>query len=110
MANTKVFPVGTVAPLDAGISAPVAGSQFSFQMHAPTGDFSAMFIVSGTVTTLAADLQTSPDGGTTWVVVGTTGLLTAAGGKVVTPVINGALYRLNYTTASGSINVSVVSN
>lgn len=109
MANTKVFPIGTVGPLDAAISAPVAGNQFSFQAHAATGDFSAMFIVSGTVTTLSADLQTSPDGGTTWVNVATA-VLTAAGGKLVTPVINGALYRLNYTTATGSINVSLVSN
>lgn len=109
MAITKVFPIATIGPLDAAISVPVAGSPFTFQMHEASGDFSAMFIVSGTVTTLSADLQTSPDGGTTWVNV-TTAVLTAAGGKVVTPIINGALYRFNYTTASGSINVSAVSN
>lgn len=109
MAATKVIPVATLAALEAGVSAPVAGAPFSFQPHPASGDFSALFMASGTVTTLSADLQVTPDGGTTWLNVATA-VLTAAGGKNVTPVIAGAIYRLNYTTASGSINTNVVSN
>lgn len=110
MANTKIVPIGMNTPVDAAITTTGAGAAFSFQMHASTGDFSALFLASGTLTTLSADLQVSTDGGTTWFTVSTAVLTAAAPAKIVTPVICGALYRFNYTTASGSINVFVVSN
>lgn len=111
MANIGSIAAGQIVRLDTNISAPAAGNTFSFPASSGDCDFSVMFIFSGTVTSLTADLQASPDGGTTWVVVvnlATT--LAAPGTKVITPAICGVLYRLNYTAASGSINTSVVSN
>lgn len=103
------IPLGMSCIIDNGITAPVAGSVFSFQPKAGGGDFSATFQATGTVTTLSGDLQISLDGGTTWSGAGTA-FITAAAPNKTQVVICGALYRLNYTTASGSSVIRVCSN
>lgn len=104
---------GIPTVIDSGITAPAAGTPFTFEPSPPGRDFSADFQVL-TGTTISADLQVSHDGGTTWSIYSAT-ILTAvppaAGStKVVTPVVAGPLYRLNYTTATGTIKVSACKN
>lgn len=112
MPANKVLQIGNATLIDSAVTAPAAGNAFSFAEHHASGDFSALFQAVGTVTTLSADLQTSLDGGVTWSnVTGLTAQLTnAAPAKAITPVVCGALYRWNYTTASGSTNVWGCSN
>ncbi len=99
--------------IDSAISAPAAGNTFTFQPKPGGGDLSANFQVL-TGTTISADLQISHDGGTTWSILAAAALSgvppTAGSTKTITPVISGALYRLNYTTATGTIAVRVTSN
>lgn len=66
------------------------------------GDFSAVFQVIGTITTLTVDLQISLDGGVTFNNLSAALLTSGAPVKVLTPIIAGATYRLNITAASGS--------
>jgi len=103
--------------IDSGITAPAAGNTFTIEPSPPGRDFSIIFAVI-TGTTVSADLQASLDGGTTWDLV-TAAILTAvpSGGvgpagsaKVVTPIVAGPLYRLNYTTATGTIAVRACKN
>ena len=99
--------------IDAAVTAPVVGNTFSFEPDPDGGDFSAVFQPTGTVTTLVAALQISLDGGATWGdYIASASFFPAATtvNKTVTPIIGGALYRINYTTASGSINMRVCSN
>lgn len=110
MALTKVVPNATATLIDSAVTAPAQGNVFAFQMDPSGGDFSAVFQAVGTVTTLSGDLQVSLDGGTTWTNVSTAALVNATPVKVITPVIAGALYRFNYTTASGSSNIWVCAN
>jgi len=110
MAANKVIQTGNATLIDSAVTTPAAGNTFSFAEHKGAGDFSATFQAVGTVTTLSGDLQISLDGGTTWTTVATAQLTNAAPFKTITPVICGALYRFNYTTASGSSNVWVCSN
>jgi|SRR5882672_6430348 len=112
MANIGSISEGVITRLDTAITAPVAGNTFQFQPDSATTDFSALFQAVGTVTTLSADLQASTDGGVTWSnVTGKTAIITAAAPcAIVTNLVSNVLYRLNYTIASGSSNVNVVSN
>ena len=95
------------------VSATGAGVTFSFPAHWGAGDWSVVFQAkSGT--TISADLQISLDGGTTFTNYVAT-LITAAGAKAfaassTTPPIAGALYRLNYTTLTGTWTILVSSN
>ena len=86
-----------------------AGNVFVFQTTEGT-DFSAVFQVTGTLTSLSADLQISLDGGTTWNTITATALVAATPVKVITPVIAGALYRFNYTAGAAATVTRVVAN
>ena len=87
-----------------------AGNSFVFQLNPDGTDFSAVFQVTGTLTSLSADLQVSLDGGTTWNTISATALTAAAPAKVITPVIGGALYRFNYTAGAAATVTRVVAN
>lgn len=107
------IPTGWPVIIDPAITAPVVGNTFSFQSDPAGTDFSAVFQATGTVTTITAQLEISLDGGTTWAIIVTGANFfptNAVTNKVVTPVIAGALYRVNYTAASGSIVMRVCSN
>jgi hypothetical protein len=104
------IPVGESVVIDPAITAPGAGNVFAFELDEAAGDFSALFQVTGTVTTCSADLQVSLDGGTTWTTFSAALVTAAAAAKAQTPVIAGVLYRFNYTAASGSIVMRVCSN
>lgn len=87
-------------------SASVAGAgtlDFVVPPHTAGKDFSAIFQVVGTLTTLTASLQASLDGGTTFndLVAAASFLTTAAPLKVVTPLVSGAIYRINITVSTG---------
>lgn len=111
MANLGAIPGGQVVRLDTAIAAPGAGNTFSFPVSPAGNDFSVLFQAFGTVTTLSADVQASTDGGATFSnVTGKTALITAAAPCAITGLVAGVLYRLNYTTATGSINVNLSSN
>lgn len=104
---------GIPTVIDSGITAPAAGTPFTLEPSAPGRDFSLSFEVL-TATTISADLQTSHDGGNTWSTL-QAAILTAVppgagSSKIVTPVVAGPLYRLNYTTATGTIKVSACKN
>jgi len=104
---------GIPTVLDSAISAPGAGVQFTIEPSPPGRDFSINFqVLSGT--TISADLQVSHDGGTTFSILAAailTAVPTAAGStKTVTPIVAGPVYRLNYTTATGTIKVSACRN
>jgi hypothetical protein len=96
--------------IDSGITAPVAGTPFTLEPSPPGRDFSVVFQATGTLTTLAVDLQISLDGGTTYNTFSAGILTPAAPVKVITPMIAGGLYRMNYGTASGSITVRASKN
>jgi len=104
---------GIPTVIDSGITAPAAGTPFTIEPSAPGRDFSINFQVL-TGTTISADLQVSHDGGTTFSILAAailTGVPTTAGStKIVTPIIAGPVYRLNYTTATGTIKVSACKN
>lgn len=104
---------GIPSVIDSGIAAPAAGTPFTLEPSAPGRDFSVNFQVL-TGTTISADLQVSHDGGTTWSILSAamlTAVPTAAGStKTITPMVSGPLYRLNYTTATGTIKVSACKN
>jgi len=113
MAANKVLQVSNPTLIDSAVTAPVIGNVFSFAEHHGSGDFSAIFQAVGTVTTITAQLEISLDGGTTWAIAVTGANFfptNAVTNKAVTPVICGALYRVNYTAASGSINLWACSN
>ena len=104
---------GIPTVIDAAISAPGAEANFTIEGSPAGHDFSIAFqVVSGT--TISADLQISMDGGTTFSILAAailTAVPTAAGSvKVVTPIVAGPVYRLNYTTATGTIKVSACRN
>lgn len=107
------LPTGTPAVIDSGITGPGAGAPFVLQPGAPGMDISVNFQVL-TATTISADLQVSHDGGTTFSILAAailTAAPSAAGStKTVTPMIAGPVYRLNYTTATGTIKVSACKN
>ena len=104
---------GQPTVIDSGISAPAAGTPFTLEPSAPGRDFSVNFQVL-TGTTISADLQVSHDGGTTFSILAAailTGVPSTAGStKTITPMIAGPVYRLNYTTATGTIKVSACKN
>ncbi len=85
---------------------------FSFQPKPGGGDFSAVFQVTGTVTTLTAALQVSLDGGTTWTdyIASANFISNTTPSKTITPVVGGALYRINATVLTGSQDFWVCSN
>jgi len=85
---------------------------FVFQPKPAGGDFSAVFQVVGTVSSLVSALQVSLDGGTTWtdVVAAASFLATALVIYTLTPGIAGALYRIHSTTLTGSQDFWVCSN
>jgi hypothetical protein len=104
------IPIGESVVIDAAITGPVAGTIFGFEPDPDGGDFSCAFHVTGTVTTCSADLQMSLDGGATFFAISVALITAAAPAKTFTPIIAGALYRFNYTAASGSIVMRVASN
>lgn len=113
MANAGVIPSGVSVIIDGAVTAPVVGNTFSFQAAEGGTDFSVVFQPTGTVTTLAASLQISLDGGTTFsdfIATASFFPTQATLFKTVTPMIAGALFRINYTTASGTIVMRVCSN
>lgn len=112
MANKGFLVPGQIVQLDTAVTAPAAGNTFTFQASPGDSDFSILLQAGGTLTTLSADLQASTDGGTTFNnVTNKTAVITAAAPcAVVGPLVCGVLYRLNYTTASGSISVNACSN
>jgi hypothetical protein len=116
MADVGAIPTGISVRIDTGVTAPVIGNIFRFQSDPAGTDFSIAIQSFGTVTTLSADLEMSLDGGTTWVKLYTAFMVTATPFKVITPssasggIVLGALFRINYTTASGSINTNICSN
>lgn len=106
-------PTGVPVVIDPAVTAPVVGNTFSFQADPTGNDFSVVFQPTGTVTTLAAALQISLDGGLTfsdYIVTASFFPSQTTLFKTVTPMIAGALFRINYTTASGSIVMRVCSN
>lgn len=104
---------GIPTVIDSGISAPGAGVPFTVEPSPPGRDFSINFQVL-TGTTISADLQVSHDGGAHYSILAAailTGVPSTAGStKTVTPIVAGPLYRLNYTTATGTISVSACKN
>lgn len=89
-----------------------AGTTFTFPMKGDGGDFAAMFQADGGAT-ISADLQASINGGPFVNYAAT--LITAAGVKVLgsastTPIVAGVLYRLNYTTLTGTWNIRIARN
>ena len=104
---------GIPTVIDAAIIATGPGAQFTLEGSPPGRDFSVNFqVLAGT--TISADLQVSHDGGTTFSILSAamlTAVPTAAGStKTITPMVAGPVYRLNYTTATGTIKVSACKN
>lgn len=115
MGNIGAIPTAVPIIIDSGITAPATGNTFTFSGASADNDFSVMFQVVGTVTTLVSSLQVSLDGGATWddYKVAANFLAQAAGSHVivVTPMVAGALYRINYqATTAGNMTVRAVSN
>lgn len=110
------IPTGTCVRLYAAITTTGAQPAFTFPMD-PTGtDFSVVFEFVGTGTGLTVNLEVSLDGGTSWAnyLGGATALVTtvaAPAAKVQTPMVSGALFRLNVTAVTaGSTDVWIASN
>jgi len=103
---------GIATPLET-VSTTGTGVTFSFPEHLSAGDFSVVFQAkSGT--TIAADLQISLDGGTTFTNYAAS-FFAAAGAKALnaggsTPAVAGALYRFNYTTLTGTWTILISSS
>lgn len=112
MANIGAIPNGVPVKIDTAVAAPAAGNTFEFPCEPVGCDFSAIFQATGTLTTLVASLQVSLDNGTTWTDYVTSANFwpTPAGSCVRVTIVAGPLYRINYTTASGSINSFVSAN
>src|SRR5262245_25062436 len=88
------------APMKLNGSTPLTATAdlvFACQAKPGGGDFIALFQSVGTVTSLAASLQVSLDGGTTFteVVAAASFIATATPAIVITPLIAGALYRVH---------------
>lgn len=109
MSNIGEIPSATVITIDSLVTTTGAGNTFGFEPAESRADFSALFQATGTLTTLIGDLQISLDGGTTWNIVQAS-VVSAATPASRVIVVGGALYRVNYGTASGSINLRVCSN
>jgi len=112
MALVMSIPRGVPITVDSAVSAPATGNVFTFQPRPDGGNLSALFLAQGTLTTLAAKLQLSMDGGTTWQdYISSVNFWPAPSTNLVSvSVVAGAVYRINYTTASGSINAIVSTN
>ena len=88
------------------------GQTFTFPAKPDGGDFSVTF-EADSGTTISADLQISVNGSAFTNYIPT--LITAAGAKVVnsagsTPIVAGAVYKLNYTTLTGTWNIRISRN
>jgi hypothetical protein len=108
----KTIPFGAPELLnDAALSA-ASDLIFAFQPKPAGGDFSAIFQVVGTVSSLVSNLRVSLDGGTTWTEVVAAASFLATGTVIytLTPAIAGALYEIHATTLTGSQNFYVCSN
>src|SRR6267142_248264 len=113
MANTIAIPTAVPTVIDSAVTAPVVGNQFVFQADPAGTDFSCVFVPTGTVTTITAQLEISLDGGASWqiYITGANFFPTnAVVTKTVTPMIAGALFRINYTAATGNFTMRVCSN
>src|SRR4030095_16567556 len=109
----KTIPFGAPELLnDAALSAASDVMVFAFQPKPAGGDFSAIFQVVGTVSSLASSLQFSLDGGTTWteLVAAASFLATGTVLYTLTPAIAGVLCRIHTTTLTGSQTFYVCSN
>lgn len=108
------LPLGQPQKLNgAALTAP-ADVVFTLQPKSGGDDFSVLFQIVGTVTTHTSSLQTSLDGGTTWVdLVASANFfnaITAATAKIITPLVAGALYRIHATVLTGSQDFWACSN
>lgn len=87
---------------------------FTIQPDPSGNDFSGIFQVVGTITTLTSSLQISLDGGTTFVdLIASSAFLSSTGPvtiKLQTPLIAGALYRIHATVLTGSQDFWVCTN
>lgn len=110
MAQTLVIPSFVTATIDTAITPAVAGATFMFQPDSTGGDFSGMFVATGTLTTLSADLQVSYNQGTTWTTVLAAAIVAATPVKIFTPVIANVWYRWNYTAGTGPVTMQVSTN
>lgn len=86
------------------------GNAFTFQPDATGGDFSVLFLATGTITSLSGDIEVSLDKGVTWTKLSVAFLTAAAPAKALTPAIANAWYRLNATAGAGPYVLTVVSN
>lgn len=127
------YTVGTLNPsnvpstLEIGKSVKLNGAQLSNQTGTldfiapctpPSGPINAMFQAVGSLTGLASKLQVSLDGGTTFndyiasflaaalAVYVTSGALgNTSSGTAVTPMIPGAIYRINISALTGTADI-----
>lgn len=127
------YTVGTLNPSNApqtveiGRSVKLNGAQlnnqtgtldFIIQCTPPSGPVDAMFQAVGTLTGLASKLQVSLDGGTTFndyiasflaaavpVYVTSGAIGNTSSGTAVTPLIPGAIYRINISALTGTADI-----
>ena len=112
LATKKSVARGTRQKLtDSPITTAGGTGTIDFDVPGSSGaDFSALFQAVGTVTSLAADLQFSEDGGTTFSTLVSGFLVAATPFKLQTPLVAGVLYRLNVTAAPTSADIWVTRN
>src|ERR1700739_1975395 len=98
--------LGTPAKIYSAVAAAAPQSAFSIQPKQAGGGFSVVFEGVGTATSLTATLEISLDGGTTWATFRTAAnffnAVSAATAALVTPMVSGALYRINPSILTGS--------
>ena len=102
MANIGAIPTAMPIKIASAVVATGAQNAFTFSGSPADGDFSVVFQFIGSGTGLTVNLEASLDGGTTFTTFAV--LLTTLAApqiKVITPLVSGAIYRLNFTAVAG---------
>lgn len=107
----QAIPLGSPTKLNSSPLAAPGSVQFVCQPKPGGGDFSGIFQVVGTVTALTSALQVALDGSTfADLVVAASFLSAAATVKTQTPLVAGAIYKINATAVTGSQDFYLTTN
>jgi hypothetical protein len=92
---------------------PVTGTgtlEFVIPSANSQADPSILLQVIGTLGSMSANLEFSMDNGTTWNILSSAALVSGTPFKLITPVVAGPIYRINFTVGPTSADVYAAVN